>query len=144
MITANSIIISVMLSILLRKLEDNPKPMIPTIILLIVCVSSMVFAILSTCPALSKGTFSTEQLDSREVNLLFFGNFYEMDLPSYDRGMRIMMDDPEFLYGSMIHDIYFQGRVLGVKYKHLRLTYSIFMFGIITAVAAFLIASMII
>ena len=141
MITANSIILSVMLSILLRKLEDNPHLVIPTMILLIVCVSSMVFAILSTRPSLPNGIFSEEQLDSKQVNLLFFGNFYNMDLASYDHGMRVMMDDPDFLYGSMIRDVYAQGNVLGHKYKHLRLAYSIFMFGIITSVTAFLFAS---
>jgi hypothetical protein len=144
MITANSIIISVMLSILLRKLEDNPQLTIPTIILLTVCVSSMVFGILSTRPSLPHGMFSEEQLDSRQVNLLFFGNFYKMDLASYDHGMRVMMEDPDFLYGSMIRDIYAQGKVLGEKYKHLRLAYSIFMFGIITSVIAFILASIVI
>ncbi|MCF2496724.1 Pycsar system effector family protein [Dyadobacter chenhuakuii] len=144
MITANSIIISVMISILLRKLEDNPNLTIPTIILLTVCVSSMVFGILSTRPSLPKGIFSEEQLNSRKVNLLFFGNFYKMDLASYDQGMRVMMDDSDFLYGSMIRDIHSQGNVLGKKYQHLRLAYSIFMFGIITSVVAFVLASMII
>ena len=44
MITTTSIIISVLLSLLLRKLEDNPQLVIPTMILLTVCVVTMVFS----------------------------------------------------------------------------------------------------
>ena len=60
MITANSIIISVMLSILLRKLEDNQEFIIPTLILLAVCVSCIVFSILATRASLQDGTFTTD------------------------------------------------------------------------------------
>jgi len=141
MITANSIIISVMLSILLRKLEDNPGFIIPTLILLAVCVLCMVFSILATRPSLPNGTFTADQIDSKEVNLLFFGNFFKMDYKSYAQAMQIMMNDSDFLYSSLIRDVYNQGAVLGKKYKHLRVAYSIFMFGIIAAVIAFLTAA---
>ena len=141
MITANSIIISVMLSILLRKLEDNPTFVIPTLILLAVCVSCMVFSILATRPLIPKGIFTPEQIESQEINLLFFGNFFKMDFETYSNAMQTMMNNRDFLYGSLIRDIYTQGTVLGKKYKHLRAAYSTFMFGIIAAVIAFLIAA---
>jgi len=141
MITANSIIISVMLSILLRKLEDNPAFVIPTLILLAVCVSCMVFSILATRPSIPKGIFTTKQIESQEINLLFFGNFFKMDFETYSKAMQTMMNDRDFLYGNLIRDIYAQGTVLGKKYKHLRAAYSTFMFGIIAAVIAFLIAA---
>ena len=52
--------------------------------------------------------------------------------------MQLMMNDSDFLYSSLICDVYAQGVVLGKKYKHLRMAYSIFTFGIIAAVIAFL------
>jgi len=51
-----------------------------------------------------------------------------------------MMKDKEYLYGSMIKDIYFLGVVLSRKYKLLRIAYSIFMYGLIAAILAFGIA----
>lgn len=52
-----------------------------------------------------------------------------------------MMDDSDFLYSSMTRDIYYLGVVLGHKYKLLRISYNIFMFGLIISVGAFLIAA---
>jgi hypothetical protein len=51
-----------------------------------------------------------------------------------------MMKDRDYLYSSMIRDIYFLGKVLGRKYHLLRISYSVFMYGLILAVLAFAIA----
>ena len=141
MITTTSIIISVLLSLLLRKLEDNPQLVIPTLILLTVCVVTMVFCILATRPRLPDGTFTQDDIKRRDVNLLFFGNFYRMRFDEYDVGMKQMMNDREFLYGTLIRDLYSQGRVLGKKYRLLRKGYSVFMYGIVASVIAFIIAT---
>lgn len=141
MISTNSIILSVILSILLRKLEDNPHLIIPTLILLVICVVTMVFSILATRPTLPAGTFTAKDIEEKKVNLLFFGNFYKMALPEYVAGMEQMMEDRDFLYGSLIRDLYSQGVVLGRKYRLLRIAYNVFMFGIIAAVLAFVIAA---
>nr|WP_068891378.1 Pycsar system effector family protein [Pedobacter panaciterrae] len=141
MISTNSIILSVILSVLLRKLEDNPHLIIPTLLLLIICVVTMVFSILATRPSIPTGVFTPEDIKEKRVNLLFFGNFYRMSLPDYENGMIKMMDDRDFLYGSLIKDVYAQGVVLGRKYRLLRIAYNVFMFGIVAAVLAFIIAS---
>jgi predicted metal-dependent HD superfamily phosphohydrolase len=140
MISTNSIILSVILSILLRKLEDNPQLIIPTMLLLIVCVITMVFSILSTRPTVPSGRFTLQDIENKSTNLLFFGNFYRMSLKDYNSGIQEMMDDSGFLYGSLIRDIYAQGVVLGRKYRLLRMAYNVFMYGIVASVLTFLIA----
>lgn len=60
-----------------------------------------------------------------------------MELSSYDWGMREMMKDADYLYGSLINDIYFNGKVLAHKYKLLRISYSIFMFGFVASIIGF-------
>lgn len=140
MISTNSIILSVILSLLLRKLEDNPHLIIPTLLLLIICVVTMVFSILATRPSIPEGVFTPRDVEERKVNLLFFGNFYRTSLSDYENGMHKMMEDKEFLYGSLIKDVYAQGVVLGRKYRLLRVAYNVFMFGIVAAVLAFIIA----
>ncbi len=64
-----------------------------------------------------------------------------MSLDAYTEGMLQVMADKDFLYGSLIKDVYSQGIVLGRKYRLLRISYNIFMFGLIIAVLAFVIAS---
>jgi predicted metal-dependent HD superfamily phosphohydrolase len=141
MITVNSIILSAIISILLRKLTEYEYLMIPTFILLSISLLAMTFSILATRPSIPTGIFQRSDVDEKRVNLLFFGNFYKMPLEDYTYGMVKMMEDKEFLYGSLIKDVYAQGVVLGKKYRLLRIGYNIFMFGLIASVIAFIIAS---
>jgi len=142
MIQVNAIIISVLLSLLLRKIEDHANLAIPSVILLTVNLITIIFSILATRPHIPSGTFSKADLEEKKVNLLFFGNFYNMSLEDYADGMLQMMDDRDFLYGSLIRDVYFQGIALGKKYRWLRLSYNVFMFGLIISVLAFVIAAL--
>jgi predicted metal-dependent HD superfamily phosphohydrolase len=142
LIQVNSIIISVLLSLLLRRIEDHRTLAIPTILLLTVNLITIIFSILATRPHIPAGKFTKEDLDAKKVNLLFFGNFYRMSLEDYAGGMLTMMDDQDFLYGSLIRDVYFQGIALGRKYRWLRLSYNVFMYGLIVSVVAFLISAL--
>ena len=140
LITVNSIILSLIVSLLLRRLEDNPYLVIPTLMLLLVSLSCIIFSILATRPAIPKGTFTKEDVDAKRVNLVFFGNFYNMPLNEYQESMEKVMGDREFLYGTLIKDVYSQGVVLGKKYKFIRTAYNIFMFGLIATVLAYIIS----
>jgi len=139
LITVNSIIISAIVSFYLRKLADNDYLYIPAFLILGTGLSSMICAILATRPKVSRGTFNQKELNLRQVNLLFFGNFYKMKIEKYTEGILMMVNDLDYLQNSLIKDVYFQGVILGRKYFLLRLAYSIFMLGIILAVLAFLI-----
>lgn len=141
LITVNSIIISVLLSVLLRSIEEYPHLAIPAYILLGVNLVTIIFAILATRPKIPPGEFTKEDIAGKKVNLLFFGNFYRMSAEEYSAGMRQVMEDRDFLYGSLIKDIYQQGKVLGRKYRLLRVAYDVFMYGLIASVLAFIIAS---
>ena len=140
MISVNSIILSIVLTVLFRKLDEYPHFLIPTVILTVVCLATIVFSILATLPNVSKGKFTRDNIINKETNLLFFGNFHGMKLPDYEWGMKQMMKDGDYLYTSLIRDIYFLGVVLGKKYKMLRTSYTIFMFGFVLAVLSFIIA----
>jgi predicted metal-dependent HD superfamily phosphohydrolase len=142
MITVNSIILSAIISLVLRKLDEHSNLLIPTFMLLSVSLATMIFSILSTRPSIPPGLFTPEDISNKKVNLLFFGNFYRMSYQDYSDGMEKMMEDREFLYGSLIRDNYSQGVVLGKKYRLLRASYNIFMFGLIVSVIAFIISSL--
>jgi hypothetical protein len=137
MISVNSIIISVVLTVLLRKLEEFPNLVVPTIILLLVNITTIVFAILAVRPKIIAGVFSEEDIRQKRANLLFFGNFHKMPVHTFEWGMKEMMKDKDYLYGSMIRDLYYLGVVLGRKYNMLRVAYNVFMYGLIIAVISF-------
>jgi predicted metal-dependent HD superfamily phosphohydrolase len=140
MISVNSIILSVVISLLIRHLDEHQSLIIPTIILVGFCVVATIFSVLATRPNVSQGTFTKEDIFHKKTNLLFFGNFHSMQLDDYDWAMKEMMADKDYLYGSIIKDIYYLGVVLAKKYKYLRASYNIFMFGLVISMIAFGIA----
>jgi predicted metal-dependent HD superfamily phosphohydrolase len=140
MISVNTLLLTAIIAILARKLDANPHLIIPTAIITIVSLTTLIFATIVTRPKITSGIFTTEDIEKKKANLLFFGNFYRMDLQTFHWGMTEMMNDREYLYGSMIKDFYFLGQVLGQKYRYLRICYNIFMYGLIISVIAFTIA----
>jgi hypothetical protein len=141
LISVNAIIISVILSVLLRRLQTETWLRLPTVVFLVVAVVTIVLAILATRPKIiSEGRLNNQDILDKKTNLLFFGNYYKSSLDEYDTAMRKMMRDPDYLYSSVIKDIYFLGVVLGRKYRLVRLAYNIFMVGIVISVVTFGIA----
>lgn len=140
MISVNSIIISIMISGLLTVVISNPHLAVPFFLLVLVCVTAIVFSVLATRPKITSGRFSPEDIQNKKINLLFFGNFYNMNLQEYEWAMKEMLNSRDYLYDSMIKDIYFLGIVLAKKYKYLRISYNIFMYGLILVMIAFAVA----
>ncbi|SFD34958.1 Pycsar system effector family protein [Spirosoma endophyticum] len=139
MISVNSIMVSVIVSILPRRIEENPSLMVPTAMFLTTALLTIVFAILATRPNVTQGTFTHEDIEQKKGNLLFFGNFHSMSMDEYQWGISELMRDSSYLYATMTRDIYYLGRVLAKKYKLLRIAYSVFMFGFVTSIMGFLI-----
>ena len=63
-----------------------------------------------------------------------------MKLDDFEWAMQEMMKDKEYLYGSLTKDLYFLGLVLNRKYNLLRLTYTVFIVGLVISVLAFAIS----
>ena len=140
MISVNTLVLTAIIAILARKLDANPHLIIPTALITLVSLTTLVIATIVTRPKITSGTFTKEDIEKKKANLLFFGNFYNMDLKNFEWGMRELINDKDYLYGSMIKDFYYLGQVLGHKYKYLRICYNIFMYGLIISVIAFAVA----
>ena len=142
LLSVNAIIVSLVLSNLVSKL-DNPSNdylIWPTVIFVLFTVVSIILSIMATRPNITRGKFTKDDVANKKVNLLFFGNFHKMSLKDFEWAMGEMMQDRDYLYSSMKKDLYFLGLVLDKKYKILRLTYSVFMVGIIVSVISFALA----
>jgi hypothetical protein len=142
LITVNAIILSAVISLVLRKLAEEPYLIWPAFMQIGVCLLTMAFAILSTRPHLFSGRYTAEQLEHNETNLLFFGNFYKVKKEDYRMAMLEIMEDKDKLYSNLIYDVHGQGIALARKYRLLRKAYTIFIFGLVTASLAFLVATL--
>jgi predicted metal-dependent HD superfamily phosphohydrolase len=131
LISINSIVLTVLVSIGIGRISDYPVITLPAIVFVFTCLVTIVLAILSTRPKISSGEFTKEDIHNKRVNLLFFGNFYKMDMEEYEWAMKEMMADTDYLYSSMIRDQYSLGKVISKKYRLLRIAYTVFMIGII-------------
>lgn len=140
LITVNSIILSIIFSQLIRKLDESSYLTIPTYMILAVNIFTIFFSLLATRPNLSSGKFTQKDLEEKKVNLIFFGNYYNMPFDNYHKAMISVMEDDHYLYQTLIKDIYIQGIVLSKKYRRLRISYNVFMFGILTSAVSFIIS----
>jgi hypothetical protein len=123
LLTINSIIISVLVSLVLRNLGDHPEYVIPSVLFMITSLVTFVLSILVTMPLITQGTFRKEDVESKTANLLFFGNYHNMDMAEYEWAMTKVIKDADFVYGSMIRDNYHLGLVLEKKFKRLRIAF---------------------
>jgi predicted metal-dependent HD superfamily phosphohydrolase len=144
MISLNAIIMSVIITYLSTKTSitgaefaQHRTLLIPVGMLLLTTLGSVIFAIISAQPEVTSFTFNKKQINSKKVNLLFFGNFTNIPLEDFQNGMHEIMRDKKSLYTNMITDIYYLGEVLSRKYKILRISYTIFMVGLVLTVTAF-------
>jgi len=140
LLSVNAIIISVVLANLISKLDTNPYLTWPTIIFLSFCVISMVLSIIATRTNVTSGEFTKEDVKNQEVNLSFFGNFHKMELKEFEWAIGEMVKDKDYIYKALTKDLYFLGKVLERKYRLLRITYTVFMIGIIISLISFAIA----
>ena len=137
LLSVNAIIISLVLANLISKLDTNPYLVYPTAIFTLSCVVSMVLSIIATRPNITSGEFTKEDVANQEVNLTFFGNFHKMQLTEFEWAISELLKDKNYVYKSLTKDLYFLGKVLERKYRILRITYTIFMIGMIVSVLAF-------
>ncbi|MGB7841920.1 MAG: Pycsar system effector family protein [Salinimicrobium sp.] len=142
LLSVNAIIISLAISNLIPDLDDpgNKSLMIPTLILVFFSVASIIGSIMSTRPNVTSGEFTRAEVESRNVNLLFFGNFHKMPYEQFEWAMNEIMEDQDFIYESLMRDLYNLGTVLDRKYRLLRITYTVFMVGIILSVLSFMVS----
>ena len=75
LISVNSIIISVILGVLLRKLQEEPYLTIPTVIFLISAVTTIVISILATRPKISEGHLRRKILHRKKPIFCFLEIF---------------------------------------------------------------------
>lgn len=139
MLSVNALILTLALPFLIDKSIDNPHFLLPTIIMSAVCLTSMIFATLSTRPIKMNGYTSQDQILSNNSNLFFFGNYHKMSYDEYKTGVQHVLSDTKALDDSITRDLYYLGRSLGKKFSFLRVCYNIFMYGITVTVISLLI-----
>ena len=138
MTSINGIIISIIIAAVAPKLDTNPWLLIPSTVILIGTLVSIVFSILAARPRVNTNPITLEDLEHSEGNILFFGNFANLDKDHFTEGMLELMQDRMVLYETMIHNLHDIGLVLRAKFGLLKLAYNAFMVALVLGVLSFI------
>jgi len=136
MISVNSILLSVAISLLTYQTLTNRNPLyvLPIIMFLVTSLASLIFAVLSSRPRVT----NVVPVSGQAPNPVFFGNFVHLSLDQYEAATDAMLRDGRLLFGNMARDLYFLGQVLDKKYRLLTYSYTVFMMGFVATVGAFI------
>ena len=138
MISINGIIISIIIASISPKIDSNPWLLVPTSILLLTCLVSIVYAVRSARPRVSSDLVSLDDVRQNRANILFFGHFVNLSQEDYLTGMMELLNQPDVLYSQMMRDIYGLGSVLKRKFELLRVSYTVFMVGLTIGILLFI------
>lgn len=109
---------------------------VPIFIILLSCLTSVIFAIQAARPKLIKARKIGGQ--KQKSSLLFFGVISTYSQQDYIEEMKKLLQSGNDLYEHMTIDVYNQGLILKRKYNLLAYAYRVFMFGFIFSVLVFL------
>ncbi len=130
MISINTIVISVILSAYVREVDTPAHLIIPSVILLVVCLITIVVSLVATSPTIAPRTKRFSKPSEPPVDLLFFGYYSQLTADEYRLSLRQLLSNEEAIYTSLIDNIYAQGQVLARKYRLLKFAYQFFMLGL--------------
>ncbi len=131
LISINALILSLILGTVMGQLGTDPHLLYPIILILFTNLGSIAFAIFATRPELVHG-----ENDSK--NVMFYGNFQKMEEEEYVSMVTNLMNEGDELYTTIAKDTYYLGKTIDRKFKMLRKSFNIFLFGIILSVFAFI------
>lgn len=131
LISINALILSIILGTVLNQLDKDPHLIYPAILILLTNLVSIAYAVIATRPELKHGSRNTN-------NLMFYGNFYDMEETEYVGKITELMNQGDELYKTIAKDTFYLGKTIDRKFKLLRKSFNIFLIGIILSVIAFL------
>ena len=124
--------ISIVIGSLYRYLGEDPHLIYAVATLILTNTFSLAFAIIAAIPQLGNK-------NSKEImpDLMTFEHFHKLSLDEYRKGVEGIMSSGNVLYDSITTDIYQLGQKLNRKYRLIRASFLILLYGIIAAVIMF-------
>jgi hypothetical protein len=139
MISINGIVMSIIIASVAPKLDNNPWLLLPTVVLLIGNLVSMVYAVMAARPRVKSPALNPPIPAKPGGNLLFFGTFATMREDDFVGAMTHLIEEREPVYETMMRNIYGIGTVLFRKFLLLQYAYTSFMVALVLGVTSFMI-----
>ncbi len=135
MIHVNAIMISIVVGLLLRRVDSERYLLVPTLVLLTVNMVVIFVSIYSMRAA--RSTLAGEEAQTHDANLLAFTNDASVSLEEYSARINRLALDVPALQKTMIEQMYFVRKMLLARQRAMRLTYDIFIYGLAVSIVVF-------
>ena len=139
LITTSSLLLSIIVSLILIA-QDNMNidrlRGLNTLVFVVCCLVSLVYAVLAIHPKKSHGATDLEKIRQGEGSFLYFDNFLKQPLDVYLQEMNRILNNGQLMYDSILVDIYYLGLKIQEKNKYLRRSMYFFFGGLAYMVLA--------
>ena len=106
----------------------------PVLVLIVSCLATVISAAYAVMPKLDRDF--RPNLDRPDCNILFFGNFMNLEYEEFARLMEGVMNNSSRVYEAQVREVYELGVFLGRrKYVYVRLAYVFFIAGLLASAA---------
>jgi hypothetical protein len=129
LVQVNALMISVLLTFALNMPHQLHLVILPIGGQLITCLAVIIVSLAVTRPKGKGPPRSPASHSGSDGSLLFFGMYAEMKLEEYVHEMEGMFGDNDYICDTLIRENFHQAKILGKKYKFLRMAYTIFLVG---------------
>lgn len=139
MLVVTSVMITIGVTIITKNVGAVPLAWISATILIIGNVITLVFAIMSIKPTVSKENVA----DETENNMLHYKTCTEYPLNLYTEKMVETLEDDQKKRDAIIKELYYYGNLLDEKYRNIEKAYRIFLWGIVATIISYLVVFLI-
>jgi predicted metal-dependent HD superfamily phosphohydrolase len=139
MIHVNAIMISLLVGLVLRKIDEHRQLLMPTVVLLCVNVAVVILSIVSLRAGRELRGIRSET-HTHDANLLLTATDVQMSLSDYMARMGGLVANGSSLQKAMFECLYFGRNLIRHRRRSLQLTYDIFIWGLAASLVLFLVA----
>lgn len=111
--------------------------LVPNILLVLMCLTTIVLATIVTRPRLPR---KAADRPPEAVNWFFFGEFSQYPLETFHQQISRIMRNDRALYAAMTRDLFGMGVALARKFRLLRVCYDVFYYGMFCVIFAYVLA----
>ena len=135
MIHVNAIMISAVVALLLRRIEQQRHLLAPTIVLLGVTLVVIFIAIYSMRVGRNQARAAAARWPG--ANVFVFDPEAQISLQQYQESIHALSLDTPLMQKAMVEQLYFSRELLQQRARALRLTYDVFIYGLAVSPAVF-------
>ncbi len=140
MISVNGFILTVIVTAGGFVMQSEPALIYPFTMILLTAILSIGCAVMAVKPKVNLPEDTLEDLRNDKSSIIYFKHYVHMDPDDYVREMNRVLNDVETIHSHIARHIYGLGYGLSVKFRWLRLSYTIFTIGLASSALVFVLA----